>query len=82
MGSKTPVHPNDHVNMGQSSNDSFPTAMHIAAVTQVQYPPALLFFAAVVLGLFSRYPRVVSRGGLLNQYTMLVRIDQTNDGSS
>jgi fumarate hydratase class II len=32
VGSKTPVHPNDHVNRGQSSNDSFPTAMHIAAV--------------------------------------------------
>ncbi|HEU0070558.1 MAG TPA: class II fumarate hydratase [Alphaproteobacteria bacterium] len=31
LGSKTPVHPNDHVNYGQSSNDSFPTAMHIAA---------------------------------------------------
>ena len=31
MGSKSPVHPNDHVNMGQSSNDSFPTAMHIDA---------------------------------------------------
>jgi fumarate hydratase class II len=30
IGSKTPVHPNDHVNMGQSSNDTFPTAMHIA----------------------------------------------------
>ncbi len=32
MGSKVPVHPNDHVNRGQSSNDTFPTAMHIAAV--------------------------------------------------
>jgi fumarate hydratase class II len=32
MGSKTPIHPNDHVNMSQSSNDVFPTAMHIAAV--------------------------------------------------
>ena len=31
VGSKDPVHPNDHVNMGQSSNDTFPTAMHIAA---------------------------------------------------
>ncbi len=31
IGSKEPVHPNDHVNMGQSSNDTFPTAMHIAA---------------------------------------------------
>jgi len=34
MGSKTPVHPNDHVNMGQSSNDSFPTAMHIACAME------------------------------------------------
>src|SRR5436853_1233837 len=32
LGAKQPVHPNDHVNMSQSSNDSFPTAMHIAAV--------------------------------------------------
>lgn len=32
MGSKSPIHPNDHVNMSQSSNDTFPTAMHIAAV--------------------------------------------------
>src|SRR5437763_3061152 len=31
LGAKAPVHPNDHVNMSQSSNDSFPTAMHIAA---------------------------------------------------
>ncbi|MFT6300442.1 MAG: fumarate hydratase class II [Saprospiraceae bacterium] len=35
LGSKTPIHPNDHVNMGQSSNDTFPTAMHIAAVEQI-----------------------------------------------
>jgi len=36
MGSKTPVHPNDHVNKSQSSNDTFPTAMHIAAVSQIE----------------------------------------------
>ncbi len=35
MGSKKPVHPNDHVNMSQSSNDTFPTAMHIAAVREL-----------------------------------------------
>ncbi|MGB8841556.1 MAG: class II fumarate hydratase [Aliidongia sp.] len=35
VGSKRPVHPNDHVNYGQSSNDSFPTAMHIAAAVEV-----------------------------------------------
>jgi fumarate hydratase class II len=34
LGSKTPVHPNDHVNMSQSSNDSFPTAMHLAAAVE------------------------------------------------
>lgn len=43
IGSKKPVHPNDHVNMGQSSNDTFPTAMHIAAGEQVVHDliPAL-----------------------------------------
>jgi fumarate hydratase class II len=35
LGSKDPVHPNDHVNMAQSSNDTFPTAMHIAAVEEI-----------------------------------------------
>ena len=43
MGSKSPVHPNDHVNMSQSSNDTFPTAMHIACAEQVVHDliPAL-----------------------------------------
>src|ERR1700730_5026992 len=36
IGSKVPVHPNDDVNMGQSSNDTFPTAMHIAAVLELE----------------------------------------------
>jgi fumarate hydratase class II len=35
MGSKKPVHPNDHVNMGQSSNDTYPTAMHIACAEEI-----------------------------------------------
>ncbi|MDX5595366.1 class II fumarate hydratase [Pseudovibrio sp. SPO723] len=35
VGSKNPVHPNDHVNLGQSSNDTFPTAMHIAAAVEI-----------------------------------------------
>ncbi|MEN8236853.1 MAG: class II fumarate hydratase [Pseudomonadota bacterium] len=43
LGANSPVHPNDHVNRGQSSNDTFPTVMHIAAVEQVthQLLPAL-----------------------------------------
>jgi fumarate hydratase class II len=35
MGSKKPIHPNDHVNMSQSSNDTYPTAMHVAAAEQI-----------------------------------------------
>src|SRR6202012_5072661 len=43
LGTKAPVHPNDHVNMSQSSNDSFPTAMHIAAAMAITHDllPAL-----------------------------------------
>jgi fumarate hydratase class II len=43
-GAKSPVHPNDHVNMSQSSNDSFPTAMHIAAAEEIVHRlmPALM----------------------------------------
>src|SRR6476469_8823740 len=43
LGSKSPVHPNDHVNMSQSSNDCFPTAMHIAAAEEIarRLDPAL-----------------------------------------
>ncbi len=43
IGSKTPVHPNDHVNMSQSSNDSFPTAMHVATAVEITHAlvPAL-----------------------------------------
>ena len=45
MGSKAPVHPNDHVNRGQSSNDTFPTAMHIATMLELSrqlYPKVAL----------------------------------------
>jgi fumarate hydratase class II len=37
MGSKAPVHPNDHVNMSQSSNDTYPTAMHIACAEEIEH---------------------------------------------
>jgi fumarate hydratase, class II len=45
MGSKKPVHPNDHVNMSQSSNDTYPTAMHIAAAEEIDHRllPALRY---------------------------------------
>src|SRR5258706_3438058 len=50
LGSKKPVHPNDHVNMGHSSNDAFPTAMHIATVIEIEtrlLPPVRTLAAAV-----------------------------------
>ena len=50
MGSKAPVHPNDHVNMSQSSNDSFPTAMHVAVALEVdrELLPALTHLHAAL----------------------------------
>ena len=50
MGSKKPVHPNDHVNMSQSSNDTYPTAMHIAAAEMVSrhLMPALAHLATAL----------------------------------
>jgi hypothetical protein len=50
IGSKSPVHPNDDINMGQSSNDTFPTAMHIAAVLELKghlFPCAESLAAAI-----------------------------------
>jgi fumarate hydratase class II len=50
LGSKSPIHPNDHVNMSQSSNDSFPTAMHIAAAQEIsqRLVPALTHLHAAL----------------------------------
>ena len=51
-GAKSPVHPNDHVNMSQSSNDCFPTAMHIAAVEEIAHRliPALAHLQEALRG--------------------------------
>jgi fumarate hydratase class II len=63
-GSKKPVHPNDHVNMGQSSNDSFPTAMHIAAVLQITdfLIPALEHFHAAIAAKAEAFKDIVKIG--------------------
>jgi fumarate hydratase, class II len=52
IGSKDPVHPNDHVNMGQSSNDTFPTAMHISAVERIR--DALIPAISTLAGSFQK----------------------------
>jgi fumarate hydratase, class II len=63
-GDKKPVHPNDHVNMGQSSNDSFPTAMHIAAVRQIhdQVLPALRHLHAALDAKSREYDDIIKIG--------------------
>ncbi|MBL6830271.1 MAG: class II fumarate hydratase [Pirellulales bacterium] len=64
MGSKTPVHPNDHVNRGQSSNDTFPTAMHIAAVERIdgRLLPAVRELRDLFANLEAAYADVVKIG--------------------
>jgi fumarate hydratase, class II len=64
LGSKKPVHPNDHVNMGQSSNDSFPTAMHIAAIFELDdhLIPALQNLQQVIASKAREWKDVVKIG--------------------
>jgi fumarate hydratase class II len=64
MGSKQPVHPNDDVNRGQSSNDTFPTAMHIAAVEVIhgRLLPAVRALRDVFAALERRYATIVKIG--------------------
>jgi fumarate hydratase class II len=64
IGSKRPIHPNDHVNMSQSSNDTFPTAMHIAAATAVkqQLIPAVEELQRGLAGKAKEYEQVVKIG--------------------
>jgi len=64
LGSKKPVHPNDHVNMSQSSNDTFPTAMHIAAVEEVvrRLKPAVVHLHDVLKSKQERFESIVKIG--------------------
>ena len=64
MGGKTPVHPNDHVNLCQSSNDTFPTAMHIAAVEQCHHAllPALDHLRQALAGKSRAFDGIVKIG--------------------
>ncbi len=64
LGSKTPVHPNDHVNMGQSSNDVFPTAMHIAAAVEVsnELIPALEYLHDALKAKSKEFDHIVKIG--------------------
>ena len=64
LGSKKPVHPNDHVNMSQSSNDSFPTAMHIAAAERIVHDliPALTILLKALRQKEKAFAKIVKIG--------------------
>ncbi len=64
LGSKSPVHPNDHVNMGQSSNDSFPTAMHIACAGEIsrELIPALEYLLKSLKAKQEEFDHIVKIG--------------------
>jgi len=64
LGSKTPVHPNDHVNMAQSSNDSFPTAMNVAAAVNVKQKllPALIALRDAIASKAEEWKDIVKIG--------------------
>ena len=64
LGSKKPVHPNDHVNMSQSSNDTYPTAMHIAAAEQVhnELLPALKHLNAALVAKMHAFAHIIKIG--------------------
>jgi fumarate hydratase class II len=64
LGKQDPVHPNDHVNMGQSSNDSFPTAMHVATVLALEDEllPSLDRFATAIEAKANAWMHIVKTG--------------------
>jgi fumarate hydratase class II len=63
-GAKSPLHPNDHVNMSQSSNDSFPTAMHVAAAEEITHRllPALAHLQSALEQKAKEFARIVKIG--------------------
>src|SRR3954451_19568134 len=82
MGSKKPIHPNDHVNMSQSSNDTFPTAMHIAAAEQVERKliPAVEELRAVLDGKAQQFADVVKIGRTHLQDATPITVGQEMSG--
>ena len=82
LGSKDPVHPNDHVNMSQSSNDTFPTAMHVAAAveTQERLLPALDRLASALHGREEAFAEIIKIGRTHTQDATPVTLGQEFSG--
>jgi fumarate hydratase class II len=81
-GSKTPVHPNDHVNKGQSSNDVFPTAVHVAAAEAVERDllPALRVLERALLDKAEAFDAIVKLGRTHLMDAVPVRLGQEFSG--
>ena len=81
-GSKKPVHPNDHVNMGQSSNDSFPTAMHIATVIETErlLLPALNVLQAALQSKEDEFAHIIKIGRTHTQDATPITLGQEFSG--
>jgi fumarate hydratase class II len=84
MGSKKPVHPNDHVNMSQSSNDTYPTAMHVAAVEQVTHDllPALRHLHAALVVKQEAFKDIIKIGRTHTQDATPLTLGQEFSGYS
>jgi len=82
VGSKTPVHPNDHVNMGQSSNDVFPSAIHIAAASMIENRllPALEKLRDELEGKAQEFDEIVKIGRTHLQDATPIRLGQEFSG--
>ena len=81
-GSRTPIHPNDHVNMGQSSNDVIPTAIHVAALKSVhdQLIPALEHLQADLEAKAAEFMPVIKTGRTHLQDATPIRLGQEFEG--
>ena len=64
LASEKPIHPNDHVNMGQSTNDTFPTAIHVAVASEITNSliPSLEYFAKTLFAKAKKWDRVIKIG--------------------
>lgn len=82
IGSKDPIHPNDHVNMGQSSNDVIPTAIHVAAADAITYDlcPALEHLATALGEKAKAFDNIVKIGRTHLQDATPVRLGQEFSG--
>ncbi|RKQ71687.1 fumarase class II [Litorimonas taeanensis] len=82
IGSKTPIHPNDHVNRSQSSNDTFPTAMHIASAEEIHHSllPALQYLRNALNDKAQEFKKIIKIGRTHTQDATPITLGQEFSG--